>query len=172
MLLGHYGFGTGWYLVLGQYNLVPLGIKWNWVSTRLFCLYILIKVEIWSGVPLAGWTNEETTNKERYSYSANATDHGRLRWAKTLSVLWSFMFYFLQEFRKSKAQEKPTKIPATFSNSRLCFLIWICIMYPRILSNSAVMYFIIVRNIGYSSHFNTLVHTMIALHSGSDHTSY
>ena len=54
MLLGHYGFGTGWYLVLGQYNLVPLGIKWNWVSTRLFCLYILIKVEIWSGVPLAG----------------------------------------------------------------------------------------------------------------------
>ena len=54
MLLGHYGFGTSWYLVLGQYNLVPLGIKWNWVSTRLFCLYILIKVEIWSGVPLAG----------------------------------------------------------------------------------------------------------------------
>ena len=33
--------GTDWYLaVLGQYNLVLLGIKWNWVSTRLLCLYI------------------------------------------------------------------------------------------------------------------------------------
>ena len=36
--------GTGWYLVvLGQYNLVLLGFKWNWVSTRLVCLYILKK---------------------------------------------------------------------------------------------------------------------------------
>ena len=40
---------TGWYLVvlgqsylvLGQKNLVPIGIKWNWVSTRLLCQYIL-----------------------------------------------------------------------------------------------------------------------------------
>ena len=38
---------TGWYLVvlgksnlvLGQTNLVLIGIKWNWVSTRLLCLY-------------------------------------------------------------------------------------------------------------------------------------
>ena len=43
--------GTGWYLVVlgqsnsvqGQNNFVPIGIKWNWVSTRLFCLYILKK---------------------------------------------------------------------------------------------------------------------------------
>ena len=33
--------GTGWYLVvLGQYNLVLLGIKWYWVSIGLLCLYI------------------------------------------------------------------------------------------------------------------------------------
>ena len=36
--------GTGWHLVVpGQYNLVLLGIKWNWASTRLLCLYILKK---------------------------------------------------------------------------------------------------------------------------------
>ena len=42
---------TGWYLValdqsslvLGQNNLVPIGIKWNWISTRLLCLHILKK---------------------------------------------------------------------------------------------------------------------------------
>ena len=34
--------GTSWYLVvLGQYNLELLGFTWNWVSTRLVCLYIL-----------------------------------------------------------------------------------------------------------------------------------
>ena len=44
---------TGWflvvlgqsYLVLGQKNLVPIGIKWNWVSTMRLCLHILKKVE-------------------------------------------------------------------------------------------------------------------------------
>ena len=42
--------GTGWYLViLGQYNLILLGIKWNWVTTRLLCLYILKKSEIFGG---------------------------------------------------------------------------------------------------------------------------
>ena len=55
--------GTGWYLVvLGQCNLVLLGIKWNWVSTTLLCLYILKKVEIWSDVTIAGRT---TNKKER-----------------------------------------------------------------------------------------------------------
>ena len=66
--------GTGWYLVvlgksklvLGQTNLVLIGVKWNWVSTRLFCLYILKKTEIWSDVTIAGGqTNEQTMNKER-----------------------------------------------------------------------------------------------------------
>ena len=55
--------GTGWYLVvIGQYDLVLLGIKWYWVSIRLLCLYILKKVEIWSDVTIAG---RRTTNKER-----------------------------------------------------------------------------------------------------------
>ena len=56
--------GTGWYLVvLGQYNLVLFGFKWNWVSTRLVCLYVLKKVEIWSDVTIAGQTNEQTTEQ-------------------------------------------------------------------------------------------------------------
>ena len=47
--------GTGWYLVvLGQYNLVLLGIKWYWVSIVLLCLYILKNMEIWSDVTIAG----------------------------------------------------------------------------------------------------------------------
>ena len=49
--------GTGSYLVvIGQYNLVLLGIKWYWVSIRLLCLYILKKVEIWLDVTIAGRT--------------------------------------------------------------------------------------------------------------------
>ena len=53
--------GTSWYLVvLGQYNLELLGFTWNWVSTRLVCLYILKKVEIWSDVTIAGQTTERT----------------------------------------------------------------------------------------------------------------
>ena len=49
--IGSVKCGTGVYLVvlgqsnlvLGQNNLVPIGIKWNWISTRLLCLYILKK---------------------------------------------------------------------------------------------------------------------------------
>ena len=66
VLVGTCGAGsvwgsTGWHLVvLGQYNLILLGIKWNWVSTRLLCLYILKKVEIWSDVTIAGLTKKQT----------------------------------------------------------------------------------------------------------------
>ena len=46
---------SGWYLVvLGQYNLVLFGIKWNWVSVGLLCLYILKNMEIYSDVTIAG----------------------------------------------------------------------------------------------------------------------
>ena len=65
-----------WYLVLGQYNLVLLGIKWNWVSTRLLCLYILKKVEIWSDVTIAGRRTNEQTRKDR---ATQPMDQGRLR---------------------------------------------------------------------------------------------
>ena len=49
--------GTGWYLVvLCQYDLVLLGIKCYWVDGALIPVrvYILKKVEIWSGVTIAG----------------------------------------------------------------------------------------------------------------------
>ena len=52
MVLGGTGsvwVGSGWYLVvLGQYNLVLIGIKWYWVSIRLLCLYILKKLMVTS----------------------------------------------------------------------------------------------------------------------------
>ena len=57
------GAGTGWYLVVvGQYKLVLLGIRWYWVSIGLLCLYILKEVEIWSDVTIAGRMTEQ---KER-----------------------------------------------------------------------------------------------------------
>ena len=66
--------GTGWYLVvLGQYNLVLLGIKWYWISIGFLCLYILKKVEIWTGVTIAGQRRQ--TRKDR---STQPMDHGRL----------------------------------------------------------------------------------------------
>ena len=47
--------GTGWYLVvLGQYKLVLLVIRWLWVSIGLLCLSILKIMEIWSVVTTAG----------------------------------------------------------------------------------------------------------------------
>ena len=52
-------------VVLGQYNLVLLSIKWNLVSTRLLCLNMLKKVEIWSDVTIAGQRTNERPNKER-----------------------------------------------------------------------------------------------------------
>ena len=54
MVLGQYL--TNW-LVLGQYKLVLLAIRWYMVSKGLECLYILEKVEIWSGVTDASQTH-------------------------------------------------------------------------------------------------------------------
>ena len=56
--------GTGSWLTKLP-NLVLFGIKWNWVSTRLLCLYILKKVKIWSDVTIAGRTDGHTTNKDQ-----------------------------------------------------------------------------------------------------------
>ena len=61
--------GTWWYwvsiwrywLVLGQYKLVLLDIRWYMVSKGLVCLYILEKVEIWSGVTNTSHTDWQTT---------------------------------------------------------------------------------------------------------------
>ena len=51
-------------MVVGQYNLVLLGIKQNWVTATLLCLYILKKVEIWSDVTIAG-RRTNRTRKDR-----------------------------------------------------------------------------------------------------------
>ena len=49
---------TGWFLVvLRQYKLVLLGIRWYRFSKGLLCLYILIKVEISSDVTDASHTH-------------------------------------------------------------------------------------------------------------------
>ena len=50
---------TGWYI--GQYKLVMLGTTWYRVSKGLVCLYILEKVDIWSGVTDASHTHTQTT---------------------------------------------------------------------------------------------------------------
>ena len=53
---------SGQYLVvLGHYNLVLLGFKWNGVSTRLACLYILKNMESYLDVTIAG----RRTRKDR-----------------------------------------------------------------------------------------------------------
>ena len=67
--------GTSWYLVvLGQYNLELLGFKWNWVSTRLVCLYILKKVEIWSDITIAGRTDGQTNKRTRKDRATQPMD--------------------------------------------------------------------------------------------------
>ena len=65
--------GTWWYwisiwrysLVLGQYKLELLGFRWYRVSKGLECLYILEKVEIWSGdtdASLTDWLTDRHQN--------------------------------------------------------------------------------------------------------------
>ena len=52
-------------VVLGQYSLVLLGIKWYWVSIGLLCLYVLKKVEIQSDVTIAGRRDKQTNKQTR-----------------------------------------------------------------------------------------------------------
>ena len=50
---------TGCYLVV-QYKFLLLGIRWNWVITRLLCVVCILKqVEIWSDVTIAGRKNKQ-----------------------------------------------------------------------------------------------------------------
>ena len=55
-------------VMLGQYNLVLLGIKWYWVSKVPLCLYVEEKKEIWLGV-----TNPSQTDAHTTEYKATAT---------------------------------------------------------------------------------------------------
>ena len=68
---------TGWYLVvLGQYNMVLLGIKWYWVSIGPLCLYILKRSGDLIGCYHSGATNDKLKRKDR---ATQPMDHGRLR---------------------------------------------------------------------------------------------
>ena len=83
------------YKILGQYGAALVGTWWYWVSTIWYCLelsgtgliwgfnaciYCRKKMEIWSGVTIAGQTNEQTTKqKTRKEGATQPLDHGRLR---------------------------------------------------------------------------------------------
>ena len=57
---------TGWHLVvLGHYKLVLLNTWWYRVTIGLLCLYLLKKVEIWSGVTDAGHTHRQHNIDDR-----------------------------------------------------------------------------------------------------------
>ena len=65
--------GTWWYwisiwrywLVLGQYKLELLGFRWYRVSKGLVCLYLLDKVEIWSGVTMPDRHTDRHTDRQQ-----------------------------------------------------------------------------------------------------------
>ena len=63
-------------MVLGQYDLVQLVLSGTGVFKRAFMpVYILKKLEAWSGAIIAGQTNEQ----KRKDKATQANDHGRLR---------------------------------------------------------------------------------------------
>ena len=80
--------------MLGQYWAVLVGHWWYWVSVAWYCLvlgdtglvkglYILKRVEIWSGVTIVGRRRQQP-RKDR---AIRTMDHGRLRWAKNVIVV-------------------------------------------------------------------------------------
>ena len=63
-------------MVLGQYDLVLLVLSGTGLVKRAFMpVYILKKMEVWSGAIIAGQTNKQT-RKDR---ATQPMDHGRLR---------------------------------------------------------------------------------------------
>ena len=85
-------------VVLGQYNLVLLGIKWNCVSTRLLCLYVLKEVEIWSDVTIAG---RRRTRKDRATQPIGP-------WTAEMSNLAQLGFSGLQ-FNSKQTQKRKSR---------------------------------------------------------------
>ena len=86
-----------WYLmVLGQYKLALLGIRWYRVSKGLVCLYILEKVEICSGVTDASQTDRQTTEYRAtqlvYSIKFKLSHAIRHRSVKTTSKICNTFF--------------------------------------------------------------------------------
>ena len=61
--------GTGWFLViLGQYGALLVGTWWYWISIE--------RLEIWSGVTIAGQRTNKRTRKDR---ATQPLGHGRMR---------------------------------------------------------------------------------------------
>ena len=54
-----------YWVSIGHYEAVAVGNWWYWVSRGHSCLYILQKVEIWTGVTDAWLTDWQTTLKDR-----------------------------------------------------------------------------------------------------------
>ena len=54
-----------YWISIGHYEAVAVGNWWYWVSRGHSCLYILHKVEIWTGVTDAWLTDWQTTLKDR-----------------------------------------------------------------------------------------------------------
>ena len=61
---------------MGRYNLVLLGFKYNWVITRLLCLYILKKVVIWLDVTIPGRMDKQTTEQGKIELLSQWTMDG------------------------------------------------------------------------------------------------
>ena len=54
-----------YWVSIGHYKAVAVGTWWYWVSRGHLCLYILNKVEIWTGVTDAWLTDWQTDNFEK-----------------------------------------------------------------------------------------------------------
>ena len=66
---GSVGGGAGSYLVvLGQYGALLVGTWWYWISIE--------RLEIWSGVTIAGQRTNKRTRKDR---ATQPLGHGRMR---------------------------------------------------------------------------------------------
>ena len=85
-----YWVSIWWYwLVLGQYKLVLLDIRWYMVSKGLVCLYILEKVEIWSGDTDA-WHTDSQTTENRATQLVSSIKHklSHAIWTPTVYIIW------------------------------------------------------------------------------------
>ena len=83
---------------IGHYEVVAVGNWWYWVSRGHLCLYILNKVEIWTGVTDALLTDWLTTDKNRstqlpikykswaykYKRNANTSTNTNGQWAMSV----------------------------------------------------------------------------------------
>ena len=68
---------TGWRRWWGWRGWRGLVIRWYWVSMGLYCLYtVRKKVEIWSGVTIAGRTNKQSNKQGKIELLSQWTMEG------------------------------------------------------------------------------------------------